>query len=126
MPTAPRPGAVAMAERALKVVPNQPAMMDTLAMALAAESRLPEAIELQKQVVDLAPGSPLFRLNLAKLHLQSGDKSAAREALESGRNKGLTVDRLSAADRARLRELESALGVAPEQADADEAAASRG
>lgn len=77
-----RPGAVAYAERALKAVPNAPALMDTLAMALATENQLPKAIELQKQVVAKAPDAAPFRLNLAKLYLQSGDKPQARGELE--------------------------------------------
>lgn len=77
-----RPGALALAERAVKVAPNQAPLMDTLALALAAESQLPKAIEVQKKVVELAPEAPSFRLNLAKLQLQSGDKVGARIELE--------------------------------------------
>ncbi len=73
-----RPGAVAMAERAVKSAPNQPPILDTLALALAAEGQLPKALEVQKQVVAMAPDAPSFRLNLAKMHLQAGEKSAAR------------------------------------------------
>ncbi|WP_088281641.1 XrtA/PEP-CTERM system TPR-repeat protein PrsT [Ideonella sp. A 288] len=77
-----RPGAVALAERAVKAAPNQAPLLDTLALALAAESQLPKAIEVQKKVVELAPDSPSFRLNLAKMQLQSGDKSGAKVELE--------------------------------------------
>ncbi len=77
-----RPGAVAMAERAVKAAPNQPPLMDTLALALAAEAQLPKALEMQKSVVALAPEAPSFRLNLAKMHLQAGDKPAARIELD--------------------------------------------
>ena len=77
-----RPGAVAMAERADKAAPNQAPILDTLALALAAESQLPRALEVQKKAVELAPDAPSFRLNLAKLQLQAGDKAAARKELE--------------------------------------------
>jgi len=77
-----RTGAVALAERAVKAAPNQPPLMDTLALALAAESQLPKALELQKKVVEMAPQAPSFRLNLARMLLQAGEKSAARTELE--------------------------------------------
>jgi putative PEP-CTERM system TPR-repeat lipoprotein len=77
-----RPGAVALAERAVKAAPNQPPLMDTLALALAAESQLPRALELQKKAVELAPEAPMFRLTLAKLQLQAGEKAKARIELE--------------------------------------------
>ncbi len=77
-----RPGAVALAERAVKAAPNQPPLMDTLALALAAESQLPKALEIETKVVELAPDAPAFRLNLAKMHLQAGDKSKARTELQ--------------------------------------------
>lgn len=77
-----RAGAVALAEKAVAAAPNQPALMDTLALALAAESQLPKALAMQKKVVELAPEAPGFRLALAKLYLQSGDKVGARIELE--------------------------------------------
>ena len=77
-----RPGAVALAERAVKGAPEQPPLMDTLALALAAEAQLPRALEVQKRVVAMAPDAPSFRLNLAKMQLQAGDKPSARLELE--------------------------------------------
>lgn len=77
-----RSGAVALAERAVKAAPNQPPLMDTLALALAAESQLPKALEVQKKVVEMAPQAPSFRLNLARMLLQAGEKSTARTELE--------------------------------------------
>jgi cellulose synthase operon protein C len=77
-----KPGALELAERAVAAAPNQPAMMDTLAMVLSAERQFPRAIELQKQVVAKAPQVHGFRLNLAKIYLESGDKKQARTELE--------------------------------------------
>ena len=77
-----RPGAVALAERAVKGAPEQPPLMDTLALALAAEAQLPRALEIQRRVVAMAPDAPSFRLNLAKMQLQAGDKPSARLELE--------------------------------------------
>jgi len=57
--------------------------MDTLAVVLAAERRIDEAIELQKKAVALAPESPTLRMTLARLHVQAGQKPQARELLEA-------------------------------------------
>ncbi|MBL8349403.1 MAG: PEP-CTERM system TPR-repeat protein PrsT [Burkholderiaceae bacterium] len=77
-----KPGAVALAEQALKRAPKSPAVMDTLAFTLAADQQLPRAIEVQAQAVAAAPDSPQFRLQLARLQLQAGDKTAARTELD--------------------------------------------
>ena len=77
-----KPGAVAMAEKALKLAPKAAAVMDTLAFSLAAEQQLPRAIEIQTQAVAAAPETHQFRLQLAKFMLQSGKKSDARAELD--------------------------------------------
>ena len=76
-----KPGAVALAERALKAAPDTPALMDTLAFCLAAENQLPRAVQVQAKVVAAAPDTPQFRLQLAKLQIQAGDKPGARSEL---------------------------------------------
>jgi putative PEP-CTERM system TPR-repeat lipoprotein len=76
-----KPGALTLAQRAAQLAPDLPAVQDTLAAALAADKRWPEALAAQKQAVRLAPGDPALRLGLAKLALQSGDKALAREEL---------------------------------------------
>lgn len=78
-----KPGAVAMAEKAFAKAPKSAAVMDTLAYALAAEQQWPRAIELQTQAVAASPDSAQFRLQLAKLHLQAGDKPSARTELQT-------------------------------------------
>ena len=78
-----KPGAVTLAEKALQKAPKSPAVMDTLAYALAADQQLPRAIKVQAQAVAAAPASPQFRLQLAKLHLQAGDKPGARTELQA-------------------------------------------
>ena len=83
-----KPGAVTLAQRALELSPNQPAMMDTLAMALAADKRMAEALETQKKAVELAPGVASLRLNLARIALQAGDKATAKSELERLRAMG--------------------------------------
>ena len=78
-----KPGAVTLAERALKLAPDAPAVQDTLAFCLASENQLPRAIEIQTKVVANTPGAAQFRLQLAKFLLQSGDKPGARAELRT-------------------------------------------
>ena len=76
-----KPGALEYAERAVKAAPNQPPLMDTLAMVLSAAGQHARAVEVQTQVVAKAPQLPGFRLNLAKIQLAAGDKAQARQQL---------------------------------------------
>jgi cellulose synthase operon protein C len=75
-------GSVAYAEKASTLLPNRPAVMDTLATALVQEGNLPRALELQKKVVALVPDDMGMRLNLARIALTAGDKALARTELE--------------------------------------------
>jgi len=74
-------GAVAFAQRAVDLVADRPDFMDTLAQALAADKQIRPALELQKKAVELAPADNTLRLNLARLAIQAGDKSLARQEL---------------------------------------------
>ena len=78
---AQQPGAVQLAEKATTLQPNQPVLMDTLAFALAADKQFDKAIATQKKAVELAPEVPTFRLGLARIYLQAGQKGPARELL---------------------------------------------
>lgn len=74
-------GAVAYAQRAVDLAPDRPPYMDTLALALAAENRTGEALAVQKRAVGLEPKDNGLRLNLARILIQAGDKTLAREEL---------------------------------------------
>jgi putative PEP-CTERM system TPR-repeat lipoprotein len=78
-----KPGALPLAEKATTIAPNQPALLDTLALALAADNQLPRALDLQKKTLERAPDNPSLRLTMARLYLQAGDKAQARTELES-------------------------------------------
>lgn len=78
-----KPGALALAEKANSLAPDQPGVMNTLAEALAHDKQLDKAVELQKRVVVLAPDNLAMQLALARLHLQAGQKAEARAILES-------------------------------------------
>jgi putative PEP-CTERM system TPR-repeat lipoprotein len=75
-------GAIAYAEKAMAMAPNQPAFMDTLAVLLSDKGDYVKAAELQITVVKLQPENPIFKLNLAKIHLKGGRKDLAKEALD--------------------------------------------
>jgi len=75
--------ALRAAERANTLAPGQPAFMDTWATILSAKGEHGKAIELQGKVVALQPNNPAFRLNLAKIYAEAGDKAKARAELDT-------------------------------------------
>lgn len=77
-----KPGALALAERANKLAPDRPEILDTLASALAADKQAKNAIKWQKLAVEKAPEVPGLRLNLAKLYILAGERTEARVELE--------------------------------------------
>lgn len=77
-----QPGALAFAEQAAAAAPNNPALMDTLALALAADKQWPKAIALQLRALAMRPTDPFMRLNLARFYAQSGDKRQAKAELD--------------------------------------------
>ena len=76
-------GALAYAEKANTLVPNQPDFMDTLAMLLAEKNEYAKAIDLQTRAIESEPSNAKMRLNLAKIYIKAGDKSRARTELET-------------------------------------------
>lgn len=78
-----KPGATAMAERAVALLPERAALLDTLALALEVENQLPKAVETQRRAVQLDPKDPTLRLRLAQLLIKHGNKSEARNELET-------------------------------------------
>ena len=77
-----KPGALAMAQQANDALPGRAPLMDTLALALAADGKVAKAIEIQKSAISRSPGDPSLKLTLAKLLIKSGDKPFARAELE--------------------------------------------
>jgi len=77
-----KPGAVALAEKAVKLAPDKPALMDTLALSYADAKDLSRAVALQTKVVALAPDVPDYRLGLARMQVQAGNPTAARAELK--------------------------------------------
>jgi putative PEP-CTERM system TPR-repeat lipoprotein len=77
------PLALEYAEKANRLAPGQPAVMDTLAVLLLEGGETQRAVQLLKKAVELAPGAPEIRLNLAKALIRSGDRPGARKELET-------------------------------------------
>ncbi|KPF44278.1 hypothetical protein IP87_08260 [beta proteobacterium AAP121] len=78
-----KPGAVEYAKRAVELLPTNPAMVDTLALALAADKQYDAALATQKKAIELAPNSRGLKLNLARIALQAGDKALAKSELQA-------------------------------------------
>lgn len=78
-----RENAINYAEKANRLAPNQPALMDTWAMLLSEKGQHAEAIELQTKVSLAQPANTGFKLNLAKIYLAAGEKGKARATLDS-------------------------------------------
>lgn len=70
------------AEKANKLAPNQPAIMDTLAVLLADAGQAARGLELMQKAVELAPKANVLKLNLAKVQIKAGKKDAARKTLD--------------------------------------------
>lgn len=77
-----KPGAVALAERAVELLPDRPVILDTLATALEADGQTAKAVAVQRQALALNDKDPEMRLNLARLLVLTGDKSGARAELD--------------------------------------------
>lgn len=75
-------GAIALAEKAIALAPNQPAFMDTLAVLWSNQGNYAKALDIQTKVLTLQPQNPVFKLNLAKIHLKGGKKDLAKKSLD--------------------------------------------
>jgi len=75
-------GAIALSEKANTLAPDQPAFMDTLAVLLSDKGDYAKALEVQTKVVTLQPENPIFKLNLAKIHIKGGKKDLAKVQLD--------------------------------------------
>ena len=83
MATGKRPGAVAMAEKAVALMPDSPAALDTLALALATEGQPAKAAEVMRRALVFDERNAPRRLRLARYLIAAGDKSAAKTELKA-------------------------------------------
>lgn len=83
-----RDGALAYAEKANSLRPNQPAFLDTLAMLQSDAKQHTKAIETQKKALSFRPDDATLRLGLARIYVAAGDKASAKPELEALRKLG--------------------------------------
>jgi putative PEP-CTERM system TPR-repeat lipoprotein len=76
------PRALATAERAAKLAPASPAVLDTLGWILSEQGDTARALPLLQKAVTLAPAAQETRYHLAATLYKSGDKLSARKELE--------------------------------------------
>ncbi|HEY8876450.1 MAG TPA: XrtA/PEP-CTERM system TPR-repeat protein PrsT [Roseateles sp.] len=77
-----KPEARVLAERGLKLNPDYAPLRDTYATVLANDKDFAKAISVQRQLISEQPDQPAYKLNLAQILIQSGDKAAAKAELE--------------------------------------------
>jgi len=75
--------ALAYAERAVKLAPNNPSVLDTYGMLLLKQGRTSEALLVLQRGRRLAPARHDLRLNYAKALIKAGKKDEARKELEA-------------------------------------------
>lgn len=102
-----KPGAVELAERAVRAAPGSPAVLDTLALALASDGKISNAIKVQQRALSFAPDVADLRLGLARLLIQAGEKTKARTELDR-----LSLLGSKFAMQAEVASLSQSLGVA--------------
>lgn len=76
------PKARGYAERAYKLAPNNPAVLDTYGVILTGAGESKQGLSMLQQAVKLAPTRADIRLNLGRAYAASGDKGQARAELE--------------------------------------------
>jgi cellulose synthase operon protein C len=78
-----KPGALEMVEKAAALQPNNAAFLDTAAEIYAASNKLDKALATQKRALELDPQQPMHRLHLAQYLVKNGQKSEARQELQT-------------------------------------------
>ena len=76
------PKAIEYAEKATRLAPNQPTLMDTLGVLLVEKGDSARGLELLKKALEIAPEASQIRLNYAKALLKVGQKNEAKQELD--------------------------------------------
>ena len=76
------PKAIEYAEKAYKLAPDQPAIIDTLGELLLDKGDTARALELAQKAAELDPQNPQIQFNLAKALVKAGKKDAAKKELD--------------------------------------------
>lgn len=75
------PEALQLADKALAMAPEAPAILDTAAGVYSKAGKHDKAIELQRKSLTVAPDLHLHRLHLAEIYIAAGKKDEARKEL---------------------------------------------
>ena len=76
------PKAIEYAEKAYKLAPEEPGVLDTLGALLIEKGDKARGLALLQKASKLAPASASIRLNLAKALISNGQRDAAKKELE--------------------------------------------
>ena len=101
------PRALDYAERALKVAPDNPAVMDTLAGILMTQGKSQRAVQLLQQAQSKAPDNAEIQFHYAQALAQSGETTRARGELERLLSSGAAFSHADSA-RSLLKQLQTA------------------
>jgi tetratricopeptide (TPR) repeat protein len=97
--------ALAYAQRAQQKRPNDPNVIDTLALIYMRKNLTDDSLRMLRDLVNKTPGNPTFHLHLALALYQKGDRPEAKKELETAlRNK--PSDR----DQGKIKELLAKVG----------------
>lgn len=89
--------ALAAAERAHKLAPSHPSILDTLGWVLVQQGEVARALPLLKQAADAASGNTEIRYHYAAALHQAGEKAAARKELKQLLSRGTEFPQAAAA-----------------------------
>jgi tetratricopeptide (TPR) repeat protein len=93
------PKDLALAERAHKLAPASPGIMDTYGWALLAHDQPKAALPILEKAAKAAPKTPTIQYHLAVVQARSGDRAAARATLEALQKTGASYPEKPAAEK---------------------------
>jgi len=76
------PEALPLADKAVALAPEAPAILDTAAGIYSKSGKHDKAVELQRKALQLAPNLHVHRLHLAEIYIAAGKKEEARKELD--------------------------------------------
>ena len=78
-----KPEARELGERAYRLAPLNPSIIDTFGTILVAQGETQRGLTMLRMATNLAPADPRLRVNLARALAKSGDKAGAKRELEA-------------------------------------------
>ena len=93
------PRALGLAEKAYKLAPASPGVMDTYGWALIAHDQPKAALPILEKAVKAAPKTPTIQYHLAVAQARSGDRAGARATLEALQKTGASFAEKSDAQK---------------------------